>query len=179
MYCRPTGRATDVFGCPRREAGQEGAAIVAPLDESVDGVAVGGDGRDAHFAVLVAQGLRLAHAARAAAGGLAPGRFGIVHPQRDIAHAVAVQADVLGDGMIGRERRGEHQADLVLHQHVGSAVARAGLRAAIGRQAEAERGAVEVRGLARVAHVELDVIGAVERQEILLNRRGMLQMFAA
>ncbi len=39
-------------------------------------------------------------------------------------------------GWSGRERRGEHEADLVLLQHIGGAVARAGLRAAIGRQPE-------------------------------------------
>ena len=40
--------------------------------------------------------------ARAARGGLAPSRIGIVHPQRDIAYAVAVQPHVLGDRVIGR-----------------------------------------------------------------------------
>ena len=131
------------------------------------------------LAVLVAQRLGLAHAARAARGGLAPGRFGVVHPQGDVAHAVAVQPDVIGDRMIGRQRRGQHEADLVLHQDVRGAVARAGLRPAIGRQAESERGAVIVRRLARVAHVELHVVGAVERKEILLSLRWDALILAA
>ena len=179
MYLQAHGPRHAVFGGHGYEPGQEDAAVVAALDEGVDGVAVGGDGGDAHFAVLVAEGLGLADAARAAAGGLAPGGFGVVHPQRDVADAVAVQADVLGDRVVGLQRRGEHEADLVLHQDVGGAVARAGLGSAIGGQAEAERGAVEVRGLARVADVELDVIGAVQRQEVLLNRRWPAPMFAA
>jgi hypothetical protein len=75
--------------------------------------------------MLVAQRLRLAHAARAAPGGLAPSRFRVVHPQRDIAHAIAVQPHVLGDRMLGRQRVCEHQPDLaLLHQHVGCARSR-------------------------------------------------------
>src|SRR5476649_1862696 len=72
------------------------------------------------------------------------------------------------------QRRGQDEAHFILHQDVGSAVARSGFGTAVGGQAEAESGAVVVRGLARVADVELDVIGAVERQEILLNGLGML-----
>ena len=141
----------------------------------MDSVAVGGDGRHARFAGRVAQRLGLAHAARPTPGSLAPRRFRIVHPQRHVAHAIAVQPDVPGRRMLGRERRGEHQADLILHQHVGSALARSGLRTAIRRQPEAERGAVIISRLARVSHVEFHVVGAIQRQKILVNLDGMLQ----
>ncbi len=64
-------------------------------------------------------------------------------------------------------------------QHVGGAVAHAGLGPAIRRQPEAERGAVVVRRLPRVADIELHVIGAVERKEILAQPARDAPMFAA
>ena len=64
----------------------------------------------------------LSESARAALGGLAIGRLGIVHPQRDLMHAVAVQMDVFGDRIVGPQRRGQHEADLVLLQNVRSAI---------------------------------------------------------
>src|SRR5437764_195061 len=70
---------------------------------------------------------------------------------------------------------GQDEADLVLHEHVAGAVASAGFGAAIGGELEAEGGAVEMRGLTRVAYVKLDMIGAIQRKEILLNGGGMLQ----
>ena len=72
---------------------------------------------------------------------------------------------VLGNGMIRRQRGGQDEADLALLQHVGGAVARARLRTAVGRQPHAQGGAVEVGRLLGVAHLELDVVGAVQRQE--------------
>src|SRR5580700_1170204 len=82
---------------------------------------------------------------------------------------------MIGDGGLGRERGGEHEADFVLRQHVGGALAHAGFGSAIGSDPEPERRAVVVRGLARVANVELDVVGSVERQKILFNLRGLFQ----
>ena len=175
MYLRPTGLRQGVLSSHGFESGQERAPVIAAFDEAVNGVAVDADRRHTHFARAVAQGLGLADAARAAAGGGAPRGLGIVHPQRDIAHAIAVQPDMRGDFAIGLQRRGEHEADLVLHQDVAGAVAGAGLGTAIGGQPKAERGAIEVRRLARVADVKLDVIRAVERKEVLLNRRFLLQ----
>ena len=77
--------------------------------------------------------------------------------------------DVLGDGIVGAQRRGEHKADFALLHHVGGAVALAGFGAGVGDQRHAEGGAIEVGGLARVADVELDVIGAFEGQKIALG----------
>src|ERR1022692_4376867 len=82
---------------------------------------------------------------------------------------------MVGDRVVGRQRRGEHEADLVLDEHVGGLVASAGLRSAIRHQAEPEGGPVIMRRLARISHVKLYVVGAVERQEISFNCGGMLQ----
>ena len=66
----------------------------------------------------------------------------------------------------GAQRRGEHEADFALLQDVGDAVAAAGFRAGVGDQRHAERGAVEVGRLARVADEELDVVSALEGEEV-------------
>ena len=103
-------------------------------------------------------GERLAHAARAALGGFAIGRGGIVDGQGDVAHAVAMQSDVFGDGMIRRQRGGQHEADLFLFENVAGAIAHAGFRSAVAGQLHSEGGPVIMRRLARVADLELDVI---------------------
>ena len=56
--------------------------------------------------------------AGAAAGGLAPGRFRVVHPQCDIANAVAVTVHVLRDRRIGLQRGGQQEPHTVLPQDV-------------------------------------------------------------
>ncbi len=109
---------------------------------------------------------RLLHAARASLGGLSPCLLGIVHPQRDVANAVAVQADVLGDLVVRPQRGGEHKANLALLQDVRGAVALARLGARVGHQAEAHGHAIKVGGLARVADIKLNVIGAVQLKNI-------------
>ena len=158
-----------------RKAGEKNAPVTAALDERVHGVAIGGDGGNAHFPIGVAQAFGLAHAAGAASRRRAPGRFGIVHPQRDVADTVAVPADVIVDRVVGPQRRGQHEADLPLAQDITGLVARAGLRTAVGRQFHAHRSAVEVRRLAGISHPEFNVIGAVERKKIRLNRRASLR----
>ncbi len=77
--------------------------------------------------------------------------------------------DVAGDLGVGAERGGEHEADFALLQDVGGAVAEAGFGAGVGDELHAEGGAVEVGGLAGVADVELDVVGAFEGEEILMS----------
>ena len=74
---------------------------------------------------------------------------------------------MLGDRVAAAQRSGQHEADLALLHHVRGAVALAGLRTGIGHQRHAERGAVEVRGLAGIADVELHVVGALQRKKIL------------
>ncbi len=136
------------------------------VDEGVDGVAVGGDAGDGDAAVVVGEFGGLLDAAGAAAGGLGPGLAGVVDPEGDGADAVAVGVDVVGDLGVGAERGGQDEADLSLLEDVGGAVAVAGLRACVGDQRHAEGGAVEVGGLAGVADVELDVVGALEGEEV-------------
>ncbi len=67
------------------------------------------------------------------------------------------------------QRRRQHQPHLALLQNIGGAVALPGLRAGIGNQLVAKGEPVVVRGLPRIADIKLDIIRAVQRQEILLR----------
>ena len=86
---------------------------------------------------------------------------------RSSRHAIPVQLHMLGDRRIRLQRRRQHETDLILLHHIGGAVARAGLRPAIRDQLHPERRAVVIRRLARVPHVKLHIVRAVERQKIL------------
>src|SRR6266850_6176964 len=70
------------------------------------------------------------------------------------------------DGRIGALRGGEDETHLVLHQEVARPVPHTGFGAAIARQLEPERGAVVVARLLGVPDVELDVVGAVDRERV-------------
>ena len=123
--------------------------------------------------MIVAQHLGRTHAFRAALGRLAIGGFGVIHPQRDVVHAVAVPLDMLGDGVDGivrLERRGQHEANLILLDDIRRAPALPGLRSAVRHQLHAERRAIVIRRLPGIADVELDVIGSVERKKIRAGR---------
>jgi hypothetical protein len=87
--------------------------------------------------------------------------------ERDDLHAVAVGRVVAADLMVGRQRAGEDEPDAALLEHVRGAVADAGLQPRVGDLLEAHRPRVEVRGLQRVADVELDVVDAVQRHEVI------------
>ncbi len=179
MYFR-SGRARNPVGTlDGAEAGQERSFISAALDEGVNRVAISGDGRHADFARLIAHSERLSHAARAALGGFAIRRRGIVDGQGDVAYAVAMDADMIADGMIGRKRRGQNETDFFLLQNVAGAIAHAGFRTAVSRQFHAEAGPVIVRGLTGVADVKLDVVGSVQRKKIGSVRRHSALLTAA
>ncbi len=95
-------------------------------------------------------------------------------------HAVAVLVDVLGDLAIWRQRRGEHDADVVLDHEVRGPVADARLETGVRDGREAPQRAVIGRRLAGVAHPELDIVDALERQEILrLGVRVLVDVRAA
>ena len=74
-----------------------------------------------------------------------------------------------GDLVAALERPGEHEPDAALLEHVRDAVAPARLEARVGGLREAE-GVHEVeRGLRGVAHVELDVVDAVDRHAVVFG----------
>ena len=87
-------------GRPRLDcsiAGREDAAVVAPVDERMEDLAVGVDRGLAERAVVALELGRGEGRHRAARRRLVPGRFDVVDRERDVVDAVAVLADVLGD----------------------------------------------------------------------------------
>ena len=68
----------------------------------------------------------------------------------------------LGVGMVGPERRGQHERDLALAEHVARLVPHAGLEPGVGDHVEAERVAIEVRRLPRIAHEHPHVVDPPE-----------------
>ena len=95
-----------------------------------------------------------------------PGRLDVVHREGDVVDAVAVRADVLGDLAVGGQRRREHEPDVVLDHDVARPVTDLGLEATEGDRREAPQRPVVGRRLAGVADPELDVVDALERQEV-------------
>ena len=90
----------------------------------------------------------------------------VVDRERDVVDAVAVGPDVLGDLAVRGQRRREHEADVVLDHDVAGPVADLGLETAEGDRREAPQRPVVGRRLAGVADPELDVVDALERQEV-------------
>ena len=66
-------------------------------------------------------------------------------------------------GMVGRQRRGQHERDVALAQDVAGLVLDLGLQARVGDHVEAEGVAVEVRRLPGVADEEPHVVDAAVR----------------
>ena len=155
--------------------GREYAGVRRPVDERMAGLAVGVDRRPAEGAVLTAvEGDRLDRRPRAAARRLAERRIDVVDREGDVLHPVAVLPDVLGDLAVGGQGRGKHERDVVAAHHVARPVADAGLEAGERDRREAPESPVISRGLAGVADPELDVVDALEGQEVLGLGEGVL-----
>ena len=81
---------------------------------------------------------------------------------------------MLGDLAVGTERAGHDDGDVVLAHDVARSIAHARLKPGVGDRREAPQRPEVVRGLLRVAHPELDVVDAVEGQEVLGLGVGVL-----
>jgi hypothetical protein len=82
----------------------------------MDGVAVGVDRRDHHLALVVAKHGRLLGRPGPTLDRHLERLAGIVHPERDVAHPIAMESDVGRGRMIRRQRRSQNQANLILLQ---------------------------------------------------------------
>ncbi len=85
-------------------------------------------------------------------------------------HSISVEFDEPGGVIFGSERSRDDEANSILRYDVRNPTPIARLRSAVRRQFHAECRAVIVGRLARISHVEFEVINSVERQEIC--RRG-------
>ena len=154
----------------RDVAGEVRAFVVAPADERVHDVAVGRDRRELDTAELVLHPLRLGHALRTALHGLTVRLARVRDAQRDVLDPVAVRRGELADLVPATQRARDHEADVVLLEHVARAVADPRLRACVRRAAEPECVLVVEGGLLGVPHPELDVVPPVERHEVVAHR---------
>ena len=148
-------------------AGRVRAGVVAPVDEGVDHLAVGVDGasvRRTPFSPGSSVGSCADRAPRA-----------VVSRQADSTSSTAnamswtpspCRATCSASLAVRRDGRGEDEADVVLDHHVAGPVADPGLEAGIGDRREPPQGPEVVRRLLGVAHPELDVVDALERQEV-------------
>jgi hypothetical protein len=162
---QPTRRTRRCLHLP--VARRECTVVVTPIDERVEDRAVRPDRRPPEDAILAAVELgRLERGDGSAARGLAPGRLDVRDAECDVVHAIAMLSNVFRDLAIRGQRRGEHEADVVLDHDVAGAVTDLGLEAAICDWGEAPQRAVVGGRLAGVADPELDVVDAVKRQEI-------------
>lgn len=66
-------------------------------------------------------------------------------------------------------RRGQYKANLALLEHIAGTVADTSFQASVGGQLKSEGGAVEVCRLFCIPNVELDVVGAKDRQKVFLD----------
>jgi hypothetical protein len=153
----------------RLVAGQVGACVVLPVDEGVHRVAVGGDGRELDPAVLVLDPVRLGDAAGAALERLAVGVRRVGDLEGSVLDSVPVGVGVPGDFVVGAERAREDEADVALLEQVRGPVAEACFGACVSDGAEAESVLVEVGGLLRVSHPQLEVVPAEQGHEVLVH----------
>src|SRR6185369_159316 len=89
-------------------------------------------------------------------------------------HAVAVPVHVLCDLAVGREGAGHDEGDVVPTEDIRDAIADAGLQARVGDRGEAPQRPVVVGRLLGVPDPELDVVDAVQGQEVLRLLVGVL-----
>ena len=137
----------------------------------MNGVAVGANGRRDDLPVVIPEDSRLLRRHRAAPHRLGVSLARVVHPQRKVPHPVAVAMNVIGDqarvfGQVGTDRRRQDETDLVLLEEVTRPVPDSGLGPPVPHELKAEGGPVIVTRLSRVAHPELDVVGAVDGKRV-------------
>src|ERR1700759_4474845 len=77
--------------------------------------------------------------------------------------------DMIGDRILRPERRGEHERELVLTNHVADAIALAGLRPSVSQTLKTKCCLVKMRSLLGITDIKFDVISALQGKKILLR----------
>ena len=158
--------ALDPAGLRGLVARQVGPVVARAVDEGVPGLAVGRDGRDPDGAVLVGQVLGLAYDGRAGAHRLGDAPVDIGHLERDVDHAVAVTAVVVGQRAVGVDRPFDDEPDGAGAQHERLVVAVAVLGPGVGLELHPPGRLVVVRGLGGVADHEDDRVPPGDGEDI-------------
>jgi hypothetical protein len=156
----------------RAESGKERALVVPALHQRMDRLAVGTDGSDHDLAGVIANDPRLLlrNCSALDGGGIRVAR--IVHPECIVLHAIAVLVNVLRDRRLRTQCRRQNEPDLALLEEITRPVSHAGLGPTVGDELKAERAAIEMTRLLRVADVELDIVGSVDRKRVVRGLSG-------
>src|SRR5208282_4397442 len=98
-------------------------------------------------------------------------RFGkrlirVLHFQRDIAHAIAMLADMLRRHIVRRHRRSQNKVRLTLTHRIRSSLTLAGFQSTISNLGKTEPFTIEIGSLPRVSHPEFDVVNAFQLEWI-------------
>ena len=162
---RRTG-ALEVAGSLRDVARQIGTAVARPVDERVPRLTVGGDGREAHRAVLVALVVGLDEHCRAGPPGLRDAAVDVGHLEGDVDDPVAVGGLVCDERTVGVDGALKDEPDRPRAQHERLVIAVAVLGPGVGLELHTPRGLVVVRGLRGVADDEDDRVPARHREGV-------------
>src|SRR5271163_2106605 len=87
--------------------------------------------------------------------------------ERNVAHAVAMSADMFGRIIVGRHGRGQNEICLALTHGIRSPLSLPGFQSAVSDLRKTESLAIKVSRLPRIAHPEFDVVNAFQLEWIL------------
>jgi len=99
--------------------------------------------------------------------GLLPGTGGVVDPEGNNFHPISMLMDMFGNRMLRTERGGEDKTELVLAYDIAHRLTVACLRTAIGQRLESKGRLVIVGSLFGIANIEFNIVGPLQRQEII------------
>jgi hypothetical protein len=77
-----------------------------------------------------------------------------------------MEVDMCGDRMAGPEGGRKHKAEFVLPDDIAHRIAVTGFRPAVGDRLETKSRFVKMGGLFGIAHIEFDIVGALQGQEV-------------
>src|SRR5215831_9659616 len=165
---RNGGRAFD-----RLKTG-EAASIFVPLNEAMNGIAIGGDAGTHEPAVSIHRFLRFSHAPGATTNSLVVSSSGIGNAQSDVPNAVSMFSDMRGNFRSGMriQRRSQKETNMVARKKPGGAISYTGLQATIGYRHQPESCPIKIGGLTRVGDIKLNVVNSLEIKRIDFHRRG-------
>src|ERR1700720_4788991 len=133
----------------------------------MDRIAIGVHGGAANGAVFVFYVMRLFGREGSSFHRLVKCLIGVSYFQRYVAHTIAVFANMLGGGIIGRHRSGQEEVRLALTEGIGGSLALSRFQCAIRYLGKAESFAIEEGCLARIADKKFDVMYTLKREWVL------------
>src|ERR1700704_873022 len=133
----------------------------------MDGIAVGMDCSATNSAIFIFNVMRLLGRKRSPLHRFRERLVGISHLERNIAHTIAVFADMIRGLVIRRQGCGKKKIRLPLAKRVGRSFPLTGLETAVRNLRKAEPLTIEIGGLTGVSNEKFDVMDALEFERVL------------